>query len=333
MRLQQRKSPAKRAFPGLAGSPTAHVVETDELRKQREKEEAKVAAKASAVDATIDSMKKANDANRIGAIPAETPKRGRPRLPGGPKSPAVRKKESRERKILLELARRKAIKHIADTATLQSSETTGRQSNEVTASNATLDLIYQAAWQKAQTGVGGGRRVKPSGHDSEEEKETTKETDWTFVKRQNWPLNWRLSLAEMEYYVAELTGGLLDSEGNTIPGIFKVVETDDGAVGVCDLCGATVEGWNDSPPYVSLGKPGRDALDTRLGGACAHLWLVHKKLVNARFKEVMPARVDKSKKSCPREDHEQRAKNIAANGDDGAFCGVCHEWIDAAMSR
>jgi hypothetical protein len=333
---QQRKPPAKRAFIGLPGSPLAHVVETDELRKQREKEEAQIAAKASAVDATIQSMKQVNDANRIGAIPAETPKRGpgRPPSPDGPKSPAVRKRESRERKILeeLEAARRQAI-----TATLDSSITHGQQRNEIVVPNSKIEVISAAKWRSEHIG---GRRVRPTGHSLKSMEDesgnprspqyATKETDSTFVKRQKWPLNWRLTPSQMEYYVAELTGGLLDDKGNRILGIFNYADSDGVVVAVCSLCGGTVSDWNEGPPFVSFGRPG-DERDTILGGACGHLWLSHKKLVNEYLREVAPARVpSKKKRKCPAEDHERIAKTLAANDFDCAQCKLCQEWIWAA---
>lgn len=136
----QRRGPVKRAFTGLAGSPSARAVETEELRQQRLQEQAKATASAEAEAAGQANAEPLGKMDRTGTIPIEAQvprRRGRPRLnPEAAQTPKERTQRSRARKAekiaarAAETQRQCEIAEIAKDQTQEKVETRGRQPNE-----------------------------------------------------------------------------------------------------------------------------------------------------------------------------------------------------------
>jgi hypothetical protein len=266
--MDQNRKAVKRAFSGLVGSSFVRISEPTTTPIQTPSQE-------SVARLSTEIIKK----------------RGRPRQH---QDAAARQRACRARKALSAEARRREaefLKIIQENYDLK-----GRLSGEFSGGNSPEKMsLIDDATRRAEDGW---RHVTPTGWSSKTNEETRAkdrkiETDFTWIQKQKFPLNWKLDAQDKREIVHDLTQHIFTAEGRALQTVFDPDVVDIGIQNVltCTIC------------RVSVNIPWQ---------AVEHVELYHRGICRKIFRSLAPGRTD-----CNKEHHEFLQKR----GD--KFCPRC----------
>jgi hypothetical protein len=287
----QRKKTAIRLFNGPAGSPLARITKPVALQVPTPNQES--------VERLEEEIIK---------------RRGRPRLH---EDANARQRACRARKALSAEARRR--EHEVLKVIRENYDMKGRLSGEFSGDNgsekiALIDAAAERTWQSAngrqddgetslyaavRAANSAGRRVTPTGWSCKKNEETRAEdrkveTDFTWIHKQKFPLNWKLDAQDKREILHDLAQCIFEAGNRTPETVFDPDVTDTGIQKVltCTLCRVSVN---------------------ILSQALEHTELYHGPLYRAAIKTLTPKKVV----DCNPEHHEFLQKR----GD--KFCPRC----------